>query len=165
MKNERKRLILFCSNLPNTKQAVKTKPKQDKSFSFIFHRKTLIGWLIDWSHVLWDFWGESPRGRQYEASGDMFICVCPVGNRLILIKNEQTNKQNTNKKEKIHINKNKRVLTCQSKSHVLSDFFLCVCFLLLFFVVVCLFVFRSKCRKKERKKQRKRSNKLLKRYI
>ena len=27
-----------ASNLPNTEQAVKTKPKQDTSFSFIFHR-------------------------------------------------------------------------------------------------------------------------------
>ena len=52
MKNERERLILFwlsfCSlfgawkivgiNLPSSEQNAKTQPKQDKSFSFIFHR-------------------------------------------------------------------------------------------------------------------------------
>ena len=29
---------VFGINLPSTEQAVKTKPKQEKSFSFIFHR-------------------------------------------------------------------------------------------------------------------------------
>ena len=37
-REEKKRREKDANNPPSTEQAVKTKPKQDKSFSFIFHR-------------------------------------------------------------------------------------------------------------------------------
>ena len=40
-----------ANNLPSTKQAVKTKPKQDKSFSFIFHHFWLF--ICCSSVILW----------------------------------------------------------------------------------------------------------------
>ena len=50
------RLIL---NLPNTEKAVKTKQKQDKSFSFIFHR--FWPFICCLSVVLWLDKGDFPE--------------------------------------------------------------------------------------------------------
>ena len=47
----KQRLLGHAYNLPSTKQAVKTQPKQDKSFSFIFHRCWLF--ICCLSVILW----------------------------------------------------------------------------------------------------------------
>ena len=89
MKNERKELILFwlsfcsllgawkiSSNLPNTKQAVQTQPKQGKSFSSIFHR--FQPFICCLSVVLWLDIGDFPGNLNLfvfslRSSGNPFV--------------------------------------------------------------------------------------------
>ena len=55
----KQRLLGHAYNLPSTKQAVKTQPKQDKSFSFIFHRFWLF--ICCLSVILWFDKGDFPE--------------------------------------------------------------------------------------------------------